>query len=68
MNNHNISSVEDILQCFEQMLSYIKSQKNKDDKVRFGNDNVYYYFSTEVHNFINSLVALFFSFIPVAMG
>ena len=53
MNNHNISSVEDILQCFEQMLSYIKSQKNKDDKVRFGNDNVYYYFYELIKNNIS---------------
>ena len=53
MNNHNISSVEDILQCFGQLLSYIKSQKNKDDKVRFGNDNVYYNFYELIKNNIS---------------
>jgi hypothetical protein len=35
------------------MLSYIKSQKNKDDKVRFSNDNGYYYFYELIKNNIS---------------
>ena len=55
MNNHNISSVEEILQCFGQLLSHIKSQKNKDDELDVSNDNrnVHYYFYELIKNNIS---------------
>ena len=39
MNKRNINSVEEILQCFEQLLSHIKSQNHKDDELGVSNDN-----------------------------